>query len=210
MTHELADMGCAQLVRSIAARTPTPGGGAAAALAGALGAALGAMMGEYTLGKRRYADVEDDVRAAVARLGELSEGLLALMDADAEAFEPLSRAYAIPKGDPARAEALERATVGAMGVPRRVLALCCEAVPVLEELAEKGTRMLLSDVGCAAALVRAALECAALNVYANTSGLGDRALAAEAEAEASSRLAEFAGRAQAVADGVAASLSGGC
>lgn len=210
MAGALVDRPCAEFVRAVAARTPTPGGGGVAALAGALGVALGAMAGEYTLGKPRYAAVEQDVRAAVARAGELAEALLGLVDADAEAFGPLSRAYAIPRDDPSRAEAVERATVEAMAVPRRVLGLACEAVPVLEELAEKGTRMLRSDVGCAAALVRAALECAALNVYANTSGLSDRELAARVEAETADAAAAFSARAQAVADDVAHGLRGGC
>lgn len=198
MSHELANKSCSQFVCAIAEKAPTPGGGAVAAYAGALSAALGAMTGEYTLGKRKYAEYEEDVQAAVGQLNTLSQELIVLMDADAEAFGPLSRAYAIPSSDPTKAAVLEEATRGALEVPRKVVACICKIVPLLEELSVKGTKMLQSDVGCAASLAAAALECAALNVFVNTGALADRTFAASVEEEVGASVSEFGTRAHSV------------
>lgn len=101
------------------------------------------------------------------------------MAADAEGFVPLARAYGIPKDDPNRAETLERATVTACQAPMRIMELCCDSLNVIAVMAEKGSRLAVSDAGCAAALVKAALQAASLNVFINTKTLRDRALAQE-------------------------------
>lgn len=196
MSHELADKSCSQFVWAIAEKAPTPGGGAVAAYVGALSAALGAMTGQYTLGKRKYAEFEEDVKTVLLRLNELAQELIDLMDADAQAFEPLSHAYAIPSSDPTKAEVLEMATRGALEVPRQVVACICKVVPLLEELTVKGTKMLQSDVGCAASLAAAALDCAALNVFVNTGSLADKRFAASVEEEVDTSVSEFGARAR--------------
>ena len=91
----------------LASRSAVPGGGGASALVGAIGIALGNMVGELTVGKKKYADVEEDVKALMDRAQDLRVRLLACVNKDAEAFEPLSRAYGIPKEDPARDEIME-------------------------------------------------------------------------------------------------------
>lgn len=196
------DETCAQFASDLAAKSSVPGGGAAAAYAGAMGAALAQMVGNFTLGKKKYAEFEDDVERINARAASLQERLVELVDEDAESFRPLAAAYAIPKEDPSREEAIQLATAKAAECPMRVMRLCCEAVGLLEELEAKGSHMLMSDVGCGAALCRGALEAAAMNVYVNTAALSDRKVADALDGECAGMLGEYAPRAAKVAESV--------
>lgn len=193
----------------LAAKQSVPGGGGAAALTGALGAALCSMVGNYTTGKKAYADVQEDIERLLAEADDVRDNLLGLINADAEAFEPLARAYGIPKDDPARARAIELATKTACAAPIEMMRQCARAVPLLEEMGKKGSRLLRSDVLCGAALCGAALQASSANVYVNTGSLEDRAFAEELEAEADSLIAEYAPRAQAVVDEMIAQLRRG-
>lgn len=170
---------CREFVSLLASSAPAPGGGGAAALVGAIGTALGNMVGALTVGKKKYADVEEKIKCLMSRCNELQTQLLDQVAADAEGFVPLARAYGIPKDDPNRAETLERATVTACQAPMRIMELCCDSLNVIAVMAEKGSRLSVSDAGCAAALVKAALQAASLNVFINTKTLRDRALAQE-------------------------------
>lgn len=163
-----------EFTRFLASAEPVPGGGGAAALVGALGAALGNMVAALTLGKPKYAEVEAEV-AELRRRGEaLQERLLEQMNADAEGFRPLAEAYKLPKDEPRRAEILEQATLRACGTPMEIMELGAAAISVIAELANKGSRMAVSDAGCAAAAVRAAVEMAYLNLLINTRSLRGR------------------------------------
>ena len=172
-----ADQTCGAFLDALASKAPTPGGGGASALAGALGAALCTMVGNYTVGKKKYADVEEDVKALMARAEDIRARLLAQVDADAAAFEPLSRAYAIPKDDPTRGEVMERCLRDAAAAPMEILRLCCQAIDLHREMLDKGSVMMLSDVGTGVVLCRGALYGAALNVKVNTKSMADRAYA---------------------------------
>ena len=205
MGNALTGKTCAAFADALAAKASVPGGGGAAAYAGALAAALGNMVGNFTVGKKAYAEVEDDVRRLLAEGDDARARLLALVDEDAAAFEPLARAYGIAADDPGRADALEEATRGALLPPLEVMRQAAHVVELLEEMGEKGSRMLVSDVGCGAALAAAALRAASMNVFVNTKGLRDRAFAAEVEAECDELLA-YASRADALAERVAAGL----
>ena len=114
-----------QFSAKLASAAPTPGGGGAAALAGALAVALGNMVGSLTVGKKKYADVEDRIKELNAASEELRGKLLAQMDEDAKAFEPLSKAYGIPKDAPGRDEELERCLHAAAEPPMNILRLSC-------------------------------------------------------------------------------------
>jgi formiminotetrahydrofolate cyclodeaminase len=190
----------------LAAKESVPGGGGAAALVGALGVALGSMVGNFTTGKKRYADVEDDIRRMLADGEAIRLTLLELVEEDAAAFYPLSQAYGIPKEDPTRAQVLEDATKNACAAPVEMMRQIAKAIELLEEMGEKGSRMLLSDVGCGALLCRAALEAASLNVFVNTKTLADRAFAESVEAECDALLAEYGPRAEACAAKVMAHI----
>ena len=172
-----ADQTCGAFLDALASKAPTPGGGGASALAGALGAALCTMVGNYTVGKKKYADVEEDVEALMAKAEDIRARLLAQVDADAAAFEPLSRAYAIPKDDPTRGEVMEQCLRDAAAAPMAILRLCCQAIDLHREMLDKGSVMMLSDVGTGVVLCWGALYGAALNVKVNTKSMADRAYA---------------------------------
>ena len=166
---------CRAFTDLLASASPAPGGGGAAALAAALGAALGNMVGALTVGKKSYALVEEKIRAAMAELEALRLQLLDMVQADAEGFEPLAAAYRLPKDAPGRDAVLEEATLRACQAPVEMMELCCRAMEQVAVMAEKGSRLAVSDAGCGAALLKAGLDAAALNVYINTKSLQDRA-----------------------------------
>jgi formiminotetrahydrofolate cyclodeaminase len=205
---KLIEQSCADFSQALASKQSVPGGGGAAALVGALGVALCAMAGNFTLGKKKYAEVEEDIKSMLAKCEDLRCRLLDLVDGDALAFAPLAQAYAIPKDDPSRADILEAATLGACAAPADMVRACAQAVELLEEMEEKGSVMLLSDVGCGALLCRAAMESAALNVFVNTKGLQDRTAAEQIEMEIDGLLAEYLPRAEAVARRVTGRVRG--
>ena len=175
----------------LASAAPTPGGGGAAALAGALAVALGNMVGSLTVGKKKYADVEDRIIELNGMAEELRHKLLAQMDEDAKAFEPLAKAYGIPKDDPARDETLEKCLHAAAEPPMNILRLSCEAMDLIAEYAEKGSRLVISDAGCAAAMAEAAIRSAALNVAINTRLMKDRDYAEKMNEELDALMAKY-------------------
>ena len=158
----------------LASKSPTPGGGGTSALVAALGISLGSMVGELTIGKKKYADVEEDIKELVSKAGKLQEDFLKLVDADAEVFAPLAEAYSIPKDDPSRESIMEEALRNAASVPADIVRKTAKALDVIEGFAEKGSRLAISDAGCAATLSRAAMEAASLNVFINTKMMTDR------------------------------------
>lgn len=168
---------CREFVDVLSSASPVPGGGGAAALCGAVGAALCGMVANLTTGKKTYAAVEDEIRQLLASTNALQTELLDQVSADAEGFLPLRRAYAIPKDDPARAAAMQSAAEAACAAPLRIMALCADALSAAGRLATIGSRPAVSDAGCAAAILRGALEAASLNVLVNTRTMTDRAAA---------------------------------
>lgn len=185
-----------KFLAELASSAPTPGGGGAAALCGALGIALGNMVGSLTLGKKKYADVQEDITALNSRAEALRADFAALIDADAEAFAPLSRAYSIPKDAPGRDEIMESALLRAAEPPLEIMRKCAEALDVIADYAAKGSALAVSDAGCAAALCGAALQAAALNVRINTKSMKNRAKAEEIDAETDELLQKYSTIAQ--------------
>ena len=174
----------AAFAEQLAAKTPTPGGGGASALAGALGAALCSMVANYTVGKPKYAAVEADVKIILAEAETLRARLLELVEEDAAAFAPLSEAYAIPKDDPERGEVMERCLRQAAAPPMELLRASCRCLELHRELLDKGSAIILSDVGTGAILCRSALYGAWLNLKVNTKPMADRDYAEAFNAEA--------------------------
>ena len=168
---------CREFTALLASDAPAPGGGGAAAMAGALGAALGGMVASLTTGKKKYANVEEEIQRLLKRCNTLQNKLLDMVAADAEGFLPLARVYGMAKDDPARPAALQAATETACGAPLRMMALCLEALAAADRLADIGSRLAVSDAGCAAALLQGGLRAASLNVYINTKAMPDRAAA---------------------------------
>jgi formiminotetrahydrofolate cyclodeaminase len=191
-----------EFVDVLASKAAVPGGGGASALVGAIGAALGNMVGSLTVGKKKYADVEAEIIALQARATALQNELLRLVDQDAVVFEPLSKAYGIPKDDPSRAQIMEDALKLACSVPMDIMRACAKAIDVIAEFAAKGSALALSDAGVGAAFCKAALQGASLNVFINTKSMTDRAFAASAEKEADALLGKYC----ALADGIYTSV----
>lgn len=166
----------------LASSAPTPGGGGAAAYAGALAAALGTMVGNLTVGKKKYAAVEDELRVIMKTLDECRSRLIALIDDDAEAFSALAKTWKMPRGTHeellAREQAEQKALVSACDVPMQIMRICAKVIELDDFLAHNATYLALSDVGASAALAKGALRAAALNVYVNTSLMKDAKLAA--------------------------------
>lgn len=162
---------------------PVPGGGGASALAGALGAALGAMAANLTVGKKKYVDVEPLMIQSANNLKHIAEQMEDLVEEDARAFEPLSRAYGMPKGTEEekqqKEKVLQKALFEAAQPPIKMIALTLEALSILEMLSEKASRLVVSDVGCGAAMARAAIQGAALNVYINAKMIHDEKIASD-------------------------------
>ena len=196
-----------KFLAELASSAPTPGGGGAAALCGALGIALGNMVGNLTLGKKKYADVQEDISELNAKAEALRAGFVALVDADAEAFAPLSRAYSIPKDDPARDEIMEPALLKAAEAPLEIMRKCAEALELISGYAAKGSALAISDAGCAAALCGAAMEAAALNVKINTKSMKNRAVADNINAEMNELLQKYFALSQEIYNDVSGRLS---
>ena len=183
------DLSVRAFTDELAAKVSVPGGGGASALVGALASALGSMVGNFTLGKKKYADVEPEIIRLMDKAAELQNKLLACIDIDAEGFEPLSRAYGLPKDAPGRDEILEKCLRDAAAVPFEIAELAAEVIAVHEEFAKKGSKLMVSDAGCGAAFARAALEGAVLNVRVNTKLMKDREYAANLDARVDELLA---------------------
>lgn len=179
MQGKLAETTCAGFTARLASSAPVPGGGGAAALMGALSASLCAMAAGLTRGKKKYESLRASLDEAVQRANTLRESQLALIDADAEAFMPLAKAYAMPREDPDYAATMRRVSLEACAAPMEMLRLCVETAELLERLLRGVSPLLVSDLGCAAAACRAAIECAAMNVWVNTKTLRGDAQARE-------------------------------
>ena len=202
-----AKLSCEEFVEVLASAAPVPGGGGGSALAGALGVALGNMVGSLTVGKPKFADVEAEVRMLKADADSLQQRLLELIEKDAECFEPLSRAYGMPKENDEqralKAQVMEDCLRMACSVPLAIMEACCEAIDLHQQLALKGTPIAISDIGVGVKLCQAALQGASLNVFINSSSMADRVYAAEVEAKANAMLDEYLPRAETIFQGVA-------
>lgn len=165
-------------IEDLSSAKPVPGGGGACAAVGAFAAALGMMVANLTVGKKRYADVEDEVKENLARLDELKRRLIVLTDKDAECFEPLSKAYGLPKETQeeisVKEKVLEKALYEASIVPLELMETIIKVMECLEALGEKGSRLAISDVGVGGLFAQAALEGASLNVFINTKLMKNR------------------------------------
>lgn len=197
-----AEQTCQGFLDALASKAPVPGGGGASALVGALGAALCTMVGNYTVGKKKYAEVEEDVKGLMARAEDIRARLLALVDADAEAFEPLSKAYAIPKDDPNREAVMENCLRDAAATPMAILRLSCEAIDLHREMLDKGSVIMLSDVGTGVIFCQSALYGAALNVRVNTKSMTDRTFAQAMDEEVDALVKQYGAIARQVYDAV--------
>lgn len=159
-------------LEELSSARPVPGGGGACATVGAFASALGMMVANLTVGKKKFADVEEEVAQVRDELACLRDQLTALTDKDAEAFEPLAKAYGLPKETEEQRREKERiledALFAASVVPMDMMETVLKAMRLLKVLGEKGSRIAISDVGVGILFAHAALEGASLNVFINT------------------------------------------
>ena len=186
---------CNEFVEVLASKAPVPGGGGASALVGAVGTALGNMVGSLTVGKKKYADVEEEMWELKGKADALQKELLTLIERDAEVFEPLSKAYGMPRATEEekaeKARVMEIVLKDACSVPMEIMEKCCEALDLIVEFAAKGSALAISDAGVGAAFCKAALQGASLNVYINTKSMANREYAEELNQKADAMLEKY-------------------
>ena len=162
----------------LASKASVPGGGGASALVGAVGTALGSMVGALTVGKKKYADVEAEIIELMKKAEVVRGELLKQIDEDARVFEPLSKAYGLPKETEEqkaeKAKIMEACLHEACSVPMEIMVKCCEAIKLQKEFAAKGSSLAISDAGVGVAFCKAALQGASLNVFINTKSMKER------------------------------------
>jgi formiminotetrahydrofolate cyclodeaminase len=194
-----------QFLDELASGAPTPGGGSAAALAGALGAALVAMVARLTIGRKNYADVESEFRALLPRADALRAELFALMQHDAEAYGRVMAAYQLPKETDAektaRTAAVQHALQGAAETPLRVAVACAQVLELSEFACARGNKNAASDAGAGAVMAEAGLRTALLNVEINLGLIQDQAFVARTR-DAMEPLKRAAAKRQAILDTV--------
>jgi len=173
----LIEKSCKDFVEVLASREPVPGGGGAAALVGAVGMALGNMVGNLTVGKEKYKDVEEEVKGIMKEAAVLQDKLLALVDEDAEVFKDVAAVYKMPKSTEdekkAREEAMQAALKKACTVPLDIMKNAGEAIKLQRRLADTGSKLAISDVGVGVHCLKAALLSGKLNVDINLNGIKD-------------------------------------
>ena len=194
------EMKIEDFIKVLSSKEPVPGGGGASALIAGVGIALGNMVGSLTVGKKKYADVEDDIRALMDKSALLMDKFQALIDKDAESFAPLAAAYSLPNETEEekkhRSVVMAKALKIASLAPLEIMSTVCEAIDIVEEFAAKGSKLAISDAGVAAIALRSALLGASLNVFINTSSMEDRALAEELETKANTMIEEYGAKAE--------------
>lgn len=177
----------------LASQASTPGGGSAAAVSGAMGAALVSMVCNLTVGKKKYADVEEEMKALLARSEDLRRQLIDLITADVKVFNQVMAAYGMPRETEdekeARTEAIQAALKKAALVPLDCARACAEVMKLSRPAAEKGNLNVVSDAGVAVLAAYAGLRSAALNVYINLAGIKDEAFVTEKGGELESIMA---------------------
>lgn len=196
------ELSCEGFVEALSSKAPAPGGGGAAALVGAIGAGLGDMVGGFTVGKPKYADVESQLVELMLDADDLQAHLLTLVEADAQAFVPLSAAYGLPSATDEekahKAQVLEACLRDATAVPLDTMRACARAIELCKRFAALGSPLVISDAGCGVTLCKAALQAASLNVFVNTRLMADRVHAEACNAQARELLDEYLPMADAV------------
>ncbi|NOY70097.1 MAG: cyclodeaminase/cyclohydrolase family protein [Deltaproteobacteria bacterium] len=174
----MLDKTCTDFIDVLASKSPVPGGGGAAAMGGAIGMALSNMVGNLTVGKKKYADVEDEVKDLLEQGKKVIADLESLVDKDAEVFEPLSRAYGLPKNTPEevkfKAETMENCCKTACSVPMEIMRQAYEGIKIHARMGEIGTMIAISDVGCGVVFLKSALIAGQLNVIINLNAIKDQ------------------------------------
>lgn len=185
--NNIPQWSCEKFVDETFSKAPVPGGGGVAALVGSIGAALAGMVGNLTTGKKKYAEYEEDIQRILADAKVLQDDLLSQIDKDAENFYPLSQCYGIKaeteEEKAAKEEKMQACLKVAISAPIDIVKLAYKAIKLHEELAVKGSKLAVSDVGCGVVCLKAALQSGWLNVMINLKSIHDEDYVKAVEAE---------------------------
>ena len=186
----ISNKSCIDFVSELASKQPVPGGGGAAALVGGIGVALSSMVSNLTVGKKKYAEHEESLLEILKKAEKLENELLRMIDEDAECFLPLSKAYGLPtetdEEKKIKQETMEKKLKMACEVPLNIVRACHNSIKLHEELVDKGSRLLISDVGDGVQCLRAAILSAKLCVFINTNSIKDSEYVDRVESEVNS------------------------
>ena len=191
----MLDKSISEFTKLSASKLPVPGGGGVSALVGSLAASLAEMVTNLTTGKKKYAEYEEEIHRILKETDELRISLLNCVNEDAEAFEPLAKAYSMDKNDPCYAETMEKCLRTAADAPYHILQLCCRVVELDERLAEIGSKLAVSDAATSVMLAHGAIYGALINIKVNTRLMKDRPYADELDQKASEMVRKYAERA---------------
>lgn len=184
----LTDLTVKDFLNKVAGSDPVPGGGSIAALNGALASALAAMVANLTLGKKKYADVQDEMQAIAREAEGLTDDFTADVDRDSEAYDRVFACFKMPKETDeekvARSAAIQEATAYAAQVPLEVARRALALMPRIADVARKGNQNAVTDACVAMMSARNAILAALLNVRINLTSLKDAELVARLRAEA--------------------------
>lgn len=187
MTERLTDKPVSQFLAELASSTPAPGGGSVAALSGALGAALVSMVCNLTVGKKKYADAERDIKAILEKSEHLRCKLTDLLEADVQAYTAVSQAMKMPRATEeekaARTKVMQKALKEATVVPLHIAEACVEVIALCQPAAEKGNKNAVSDAGVAILMAEAGLRSAALNILINLGWIEDQSFTAQKQGQ---------------------------
>jgi glutamate formiminotransferase/formiminotetrahydrofolate cyclodeaminase len=182
------ERGIKDFVEAVASSAPAPGGGSVSACMGSLGAALAGMVCRLTVGKKKYAEVADELTEVMIKADDIKEKLYRLISDDAKAFDAVMEAFKLPKETDeqktVRHEAIQKATIGATRIPLKVMELSYEAIGLSQIVAEKGNVNSLSDAGVSSLAGRAAVMGAYMNVRINLPGIDDEKVKNEIQSKA--------------------------
>jgi formiminotetrahydrofolate cyclodeaminase len=183
MAEKLTEKSIESFLTELTSSAPAPGGGSVAALSGALGAALISMVSNLTIGKEKYASVQDEINALLHNSEKLRVSLTALLEQDVEAYTRLSQIMKMPRETEeqknTRTEAMQKALKDASNVPMRIAETCVELMDLCRPAAEKGNINAVSDVGVGILMAEAGLRSAALNVLINLGMIKDETFVSE-------------------------------
>ncbi len=179
----MTDMNMNEFLEVLSSSAPVPGGGGACGYVAAVGMSLGSMVANLTTGKKKYAEYQEEIEKIITEAKAITKELAECMDKDAVSFEPLSKAYGLPKNTDEeiayREEVMEKALVTASEAPLLMMETIYKALKVLERLAVIGSRIAISDVGVGVQMCKAAVNGASLNVYINTKMMKNTDIAEE-------------------------------
>jgi len=205
MTAAIKDNRIEEFLDALASQAATPGGGGAAAIIGAMGAALVSMVCNLTIGKKKYAEVEADMKDVLGKTEALRRRLTGMIEDDAKAFDAVMGAYGMAKETDqqkaARDQAIQAALRQATDVPMRCCHAAREVIDLAAIAADKGNLNVISDAGVGVLAAYAALRSAALNVFTNARMINDKTFA-EAKLKELNQLLAGAGAATEKAYGI--------